>query len=697
MVPILQNFPDNFARRGEDNLSQGAALSSLLSFKPLFQMEPSSIFVSSLSSSDSVDIMIASAESSLAITQENSFGEPSTCSSNVLTSSDLVSSTSSSIHLLEDGKRSPSSCLEDTSRTGEVASPSTHSVVVRTTENAHNKEIQNAKKDEIGNHCDNEVVHEGAPELKDSTPSHPISTPDDPLPDLPSSSVPLLLETLPIPKRNINTTSRRGACCMCAAAARYTCPACGKSVCSIACSRSHKEAHPPCSGIPDPTAKVLLKDFTDRQFIRDFRFLEDCRRVLGNIERHVLPGERGDAGDDGGDLHHSTFHGTGVAKEVKKESDFQVHPVSQNVENSISSVSPCAFSSERKNSSSNFSSLALQQAALRRGICCYILSPGMTRRMANTSHCLPDNRIYWRCEFNFYAKTQIVFSLSVDGAMESAHLSEILADAWCLQTPQDQKVGTKSKEKIEDETPLSIAYSSYLLQHFVSQKSFPASGSLDAPRKQNDVEPTSSVEFSCAQGSLTAVYHLGSLPVLSSIRKEEDNMDPEDKKPEEWIRWNKMMRTISTKGVQEGEENKKDPPLFSILYKFPRQGCQPQRFCKLLLGSTLLNALQRVKVITEYPSFEVVMTEDLHLFPLMSDEEYSAWCEAACSRLRNMPHGKGKRSGRGRGRKKVVGGAKDQDATGQARSPLERPISKRGRGGTEACSASSGARFSRRE
>lgn len=92
------------------------------------------------------------------------------------------------------------------------------------------------------------------------------------------------------PPNKTGTEGRMGTCEVCqTAAAKYRCPGCGVTFCSVACSKTHKAASG-CSGKRDRTAFVGLGDITDTVLASDYMLLEDSRRrkdagyrTLGNI------------------------------------------------------------------------------------------------------------------------------------------------------------------------------------------------------------------------------------------------------------------------------------------------------------------------------------------------------------------------------------------------------------------------------
>ena len=89
---------------------------------------------------------------------------------------------------------------------------------------------------------------------------------------------------------------RMGECEVChATEARYRCPGCGITFCSVACSREHK-TKTGCSGKRDRTAFVALGDITDTVLASDYMLLEDSQRrkdagyrTLNNISASKHP------------------------------------------------------------------------------------------------------------------------------------------------------------------------------------------------------------------------------------------------------------------------------------------------------------------------------------------------------------------------------------------------------------------------
>lgn len=181
-----------------------------------------------------------------------------------------------------------------------------------------------------------------------------------------------------------STSGKAASCCICGEAALYTCPGCSRRTCSITCVRVHKNDFS-CSGVRDVAVQVPLSDFTDSQLQRDYRFLEDCRRVIDNAERH---------------FPHSNWRYT-----------FKTLPPPLR---------------------------ALREAARRRGVVCQITSEGLEKREKNTSRFdRRSNTIIWRCSFHFKDPRgeEYSFDVSTDWASERHRLSDILRYCWSTNPP----------------------------------------------------------------------------------------------------------------------------------------------------------------------------------------------------------------------------------------------------------------------
>ncbi|KAG5474262.1 hypothetical protein LSCM1_03041 [Leishmania martiniquensis] len=173
-------------------------------------------------------------------------------------------------------------------------------------------------------------------------------------------------------------------CCVCGAGAIYTCPGCGRRTCSMTCVRVHK-ADFQCTGVRDVAVRVPLSEFTDQQLQRDYHFLENCRRVIGNIER--------------------CFPRTAWRYNYK-------------------ALPPPLH--------------ALREAARRRGVICQITSEGMLKRDENTSRLdRKTNTIVWRCEFQFSGPSDGagMTTISTDWGSERHRLGDILKYCWATNPP----------------------------------------------------------------------------------------------------------------------------------------------------------------------------------------------------------------------------------------------------------------------
>lgn len=199
--------------------------------------------------------------------------------------------------------------------------------------------------------------------------------------------------TQPQNSHSLRPTGRKKPCVICGLTAVYTCPTCFEGTCSVSCVTAHK-SRMKCPGLPDPGRKITLRDFTDRQLARDFHFLEDCKRVIGNVERS------------------------------------------------------CGFvDSERE----NFGELSrLKCEARNRGICLQIVSSGMQKRIKNSSYFDPKaKKMYWRCEFQFLNHFGVDnFHVSHSAADENSILVDILVDAWASwNSNSNTETGTTQDKK----------------------------------------------------------------------------------------------------------------------------------------------------------------------------------------------------------------------------------------------------------
>ncbi|KAK3239717.1 hypothetical protein CYMTET_50377 [Cymbomonas tetramitiformis] len=145
---------------------------------------------------------------------------------------------------------------------------------------------------------------------------------------------------------------RLGLCQCCGERqAKYRCPACTLSTCSLECSQQHK-IDSGCTGKRDRSGFVGLKEFDDRSLLSDYRFLEEINETSEAVKR----------------MKPST---TNQTKSLHND-----------------------FPHLRK----------LRYWAGRNQITLYHQAEGMTRRRTNTTYFKKkSNRIFWRIEWIFKA------------------------------------------------------------------------------------------------------------------------------------------------------------------------------------------------------------------------------------------------------------------------------------------------------
>ncbi|XP_066529439.1 box C/D snoRNA protein 1 [Hoplias malabaricus] len=69
--------------------------------------------------------------------------------------------------------------------------------------------------------------------------------------------------------------------------AKYRCPSCLRSSCSLPCVKKHK-LESSCTGVRDRTAFVRLSQFSDINLLSDYRYLEETARVADRPNRDTL-------------------------------------------------------------------------------------------------------------------------------------------------------------------------------------------------------------------------------------------------------------------------------------------------------------------------------------------------------------------------------------------------------------------------
>ncbi|KAG5500355.1 hypothetical protein JKF63_03447 [Porcisia hertigi] len=383
-------------------------------------------------------------------------------------------------------------------------------------------------------------------------------------------------------------------CCVCGTLAMYTCPGCGRRTCSMICVRVHKTDFQ-CTGVRDVTLKVPLSEFTDQQLQRDYHFLENCRRVIGNVERG--------------------FPRTSWRYNYK-------------------ALPPPLH--------------ALREAARRRGVICQITSEGMHKREENTSRLdRKTNTVVWRCEFQFYTTDDgaDVTTISTDWGSERHRLGDILKYCWATNPPllcyhinrqynrASKYVGgstakaTKSSEgEVSDMTQATQQDSSIALLdakvHDASATPLPAGVDAvslagvtkfvsDKVESNETHTPVAMVE---PEATAATNESPSSAPAKLPALRAYEEMPP--------------MPPIVPTTLQEAE--KRDfvaaflaQEKYVILSKAERLGSDARYFL-LDPYDTLNENLRRLFFVNEFPVFVVVHASHLHRFTLVTEEDKEA-------------------------------------------------------------------------
>lgn len=81
---------------------------------------------------------------------------------------------------------------------------------------------------------------------------------------------------------------RLGVCEVCNhALAKYCCPKCEVKTCGLSCLNIHKKELD-CTGIRDKTKFIPLREMTDKDFMSDYCFLEECTRYVADRKRDKI-------------------------------------------------------------------------------------------------------------------------------------------------------------------------------------------------------------------------------------------------------------------------------------------------------------------------------------------------------------------------------------------------------------------------
>ncbi|KAG5498178.1 hypothetical protein JIQ42_02982 [Leishmania sp. Namibia] len=397
--------------------------------------------------------------------------------------------------------------------------------------------------------------------------------------------------TLPVEQ----ATQRKATdCCVCGTRAIYTCPGCGRRTCSMLCVRVHREDFR-CTGARDVAVKVPLSEFTDQQLQRDYHFLENCRRVIGNIER--------------------CFPRTSWRYNYK-------------------ALPPPLH--------------ALREAARRRGVICQITSEGMRKRDENTSRLdRKTNTIVWRCEFQFCGVEEgaEVTTISTDWGSERHRLGDILKYCWAINPPLlcyhinrrynrvSKYVGgsaTKNAKGVEGEMPAETDPTQYdsaaVPLETADQKASEAAPptGVDA-LLMAEVAPAAGDEV---EGDVASPTAATAEPEASASTEECPLSAPAQPLPLRAYEEVLPVPPIEPTTPQEAQQQAFVQAFLSqekyvVLSKAERLGSDARYFL-LDPYDTLNENLRQIFFISEFPVFVVAHASQLHRFPLVTEDDKEA-------------------------------------------------------------------------
>ncbi|GET89947.1 hypothetical protein, conserved [Leishmania tarentolae] len=390
------------------------------------------------------------------------------------------------------------------------------------------------------------------------------------------------------------TQSKATECCVCGTHAIYSCPGCGRRTCSMICVRVHKKDFE-CTGMRDIAVKMPLSEFTDRQLQRDYHFLENCRRVLDNIER--------------------CFPRTSWRYNYK-------------------ALPPPLH--------------ALREAARRRGVICQITSEGMRKRDENTSRLdRKTNTIVWRCEFEFHSADDgaEVTTICTDWGSERHRLGDILKYCWATNPPLlcyhiNRRYNRVSKYVGEPPTNAAKPIEGELCdetdptQHDCAAAPLTTAVydcSAEAPPTGVDVLPTSEVvrvasdeeENSAAPCTVTAVEPEPAASTVELPVRATEELLP--LRAYEVVLPTPPIEPVTPREAQQqafvqaflAQEK------YVILSKAERLG-NDARYFLLDPYDTLNENLRRLFFVNEFPVFVVAHKSQLHRFVLVTEEDKEA-------------------------------------------------------------------------
>nr|CAJ2476169.1 unnamed protein product [Leishmania braziliensis] len=397
------------------------------------------------------------------------------------------------------------------------------------------------------------------------------------------------------------------SCCVCGTRAVYTCPGCGRRTCSMTCVRVHREDFK-CTGVRDMAAKIPLSEFTDQQLQRDYHFLENCRRVIGNIER-CFP-------------------------RMSWRYTYKALPPPLH---------------------------ALRDAARRRGVICQITSEGMRKRDENTSRLdRKTNTIVWRCEFQFSSADDEAewTTISTDWGSERHRLGDVLKYCWATNPPllcyhinrryngATKYVGgsaTKTAKSIGDEVfdetnPTQRDSAAVPQETVVREASAGAQPTGAHALPTTEVARVAGDEVECNVAPLTVAAVESEAADSTEECPVNAPAEPLPLRAYEEVPPTPLIEPITPQEAQQqafvqaflAQE-------YFILSKAERLG-NDARYFLLDPYDTLNENLRRLFFINEFPVFVVVHASQLHRFTLVTEEDKEAIRSSFRSKKTHEPH-----------------------------------------------------------
>ncbi|KAG0004720.1 Box C/D snoRNA protein 1 [Entomortierella chlamydospora] len=184
-----------------------------------------------------------------------------------------------------------------------------------------------------------------------------------------------------------------------ATTAKYKCPGCFCQTCSLKCSKQHK-LDTTCSGVRSKTHFVERKQYSEKDMMSDYNFLEEVGRTVDNAARDNLKREGGSNPN-----RKRIFGANNNNNKNNKRGRNQQNRDDENEGDSVTKISLTAAQELEKlgaEGSGSYRDKQLIMQARKRHIHLIRMADGLKKRKENNTHWRDKpNRILWTIEWLF--------------------------------------------------------------------------------------------------------------------------------------------------------------------------------------------------------------------------------------------------------------------------------------------------------